>query len=1203
MEVNPVTLSPNEIVDACGGYSLAIEEIMNLNRALWNHEFPIEKSAQKEKSSHFREIREEAFLVGKSEFQCALYRNLMETLRVKSLKMSEPIIREGRFKVSILQPLRFVRYLMGNLRPDADLRYYVMRSIRMHYGCFFSFNVAHFFNLMADATNRLMADGERQFDYSEDFIPQLSRALKGDKVFSSLNGKQLIGLFTECCRAVSFISPFSRMYGIKIRTRMIDAEYLVSHLFGIPTQIPGFNELFGGCGLILSECPGDSFGQDKLTQDDIELDQDPSSVQQTLSLKDDFLDPLGRLTLITGRFGTGKSLLSLHLAVEVARKGGVAWIMPLEQTAHECLYVLESMQILPNDGSVAVVTDPNQVEAILEQRNQETGVLIILKTIKDSYENFLEIFQENSWLLKNYPLRLLCVDPINSIHKIEGDNIKLRGKMVDAIQKMKAFGTNILLVAEKHDDEPVKFEENIADTVIQLSIKESPDYFQRYFEIKKSRLQREQRGIHNFSIISGNGFHISPSTAAVAARIQSREIESPAPSSAIDFGIPSFDSLLPDQALRAGDLIVLNGPKGSFKTQIGAHFLNTKNSGNNDTTASLFVAARDEKPMVLELLKQTLEYDPQMSGKIRVCSLPHGFTTPGAIIQQIEAEFYNAILEGIWIERVFVDDVGYWETACPFIRDDTTFGDTLVHFLRRLKVTSLFACNAAYPDSDSIVQVPIIDSADHLIQFNRFEFRGTSRVNGKLIKTRKVKNQQQMFEIFQKNNRLQIQPISPLIRIEQNGQVTETPIHLIMHAESQMQQAYNANFLNSIKAVFSRAVNIDTPDRFYFNRAVNLGHFSASDELQLLQLDEFQVPNIKDSQTLYNFSLEQWWGTEWGDFEDQMLKKARQKDGFVAIPFYGNISLLAFDKNRASKREVSSWRSIAKRSYEWFKNGQGLFFDFPRKTADNYNCLFFEILLTLKPEVQTQDSKCGLIRWLRSDEAIEAAKIFRQLCRPAYLTNPEGNRHKKIAGQDINGDKDDNSLISVDQNAVVWRHWYSTLNQMLSEMDSEKRKTIEVCGLPKKVATAGEWYLGVPAYSAAPDVALEIIKLLTTHSAELDRLRSGVGLPTRKKFYEPIQGKLSFTTTISPFFSMNLGELRTLMNNPFRRSRFLCYEQFAQSLAHHLKLILEIPDEKQGNLKKPIQNIIGSFMTRISFLSEDEGCKDCPIKGFQNAGI
>ncbi|MGP3779937.1 hypothetical protein ACTWKD_14440, partial [Halanaerobium saccharolyticum] len=62
--------------------------------------------------------------------------------------------------------------------------------------------------------------------------------------------------------------------------------------------------------------------------------------------------------------------------------------------------------------------------------------------------------------------------------------------------------------------------------------------------------------------------------------------------------------------------------------------------------------------------------------------------------------------------------------------------------------------------------------------------------------------------------------------------------------------------------------------------------------------------------------------------------------------------------------------------------------------------------------------------------------------------------------------------IELDPTAAVWRTWYTTLAQLLATMDPEEAAQIVVRPLPGDITVAGEWFLGIPAYSAAPDVGL-----------------------------------------------------------------------------------------------------------------------------------
>jgi hypothetical protein len=114
-----------------------------------------------------------------------------------------------------------------------------------------------------------------------------------------------------------------------------------------------------------------------------------------------------------------------------------------------------------------------------------------------------------------------------------------------------------------------------------------------------------------------------------------------------------------------------------------------------------------------------------------------------------------------------------------------------------------------------------------------------------------------------------------------------------------------------------------------------------------------------------------------------------------------------------------------------------------------------------------------------------------KLCRRAYTARHEAG------SQDIYQP----APFQVNPRAEVWRHWYSTLNQMLSDMSAAVRADIVVAPLPGNASVAGEWFLGVPSYSAAPDVGLRLIQLYTSQEGEIDRLKYGVGLPVHTSFY------------------------------------------------------------------------------------------------------
>jgi KaiC/GvpD/RAD55 family RecA-like ATPase len=1195
-----------EIVDLCGSYQNAVNAVLHLERALWFLSLQAEpaKIRHKGKTANHRVFDEtllsEKFASSTPDISSEVAARFIATFKASSFCWTGP---DGKkhFSLSVFQPLSLVRALLAGLKPEYELRYYVMQSIKKHYACRLSYRTARIFHLLANAVNSLIEgnstsfntsqDLQHSFNYEDSFLPALIDIMQ--KITTERDEAQrAVELFLECCRETGFVGAHYKGGHIVLRTTAIDAEYLISNLFGIPTAIRGFDELFGGGGLILAEAPGP---HDR---------PDPEQLP-------------GRTILIMGRFGTGKSLLSLQLAVEVARKGGLAWIMPLEQTREECLYMLESMSTLPLDESVIIATDIASAAKVLRKEKEDQGAIILLNTIKDSYDDFLATFTENAKQMHKYPLRLIGVDPVNSIHR-GGENISitlLRDKTMQMISKVKQSGTNVMLIAEEGSEKgsdsrnELLFEQNIADTVIHLSIKSRHEYAQRYFEITKSRLQREQRGIHPFSIRQDVGINISPSSAAVSARISQRRQRPP--EQPVQYGLPALDLILGKEAMTAGDAVVFKGSGGSFKTPLGLLFLLNSDIAQSDKrgtqlrSQSLLIAARDSEATVRHILEQKFirqHIKENQTNKnindVRIRSIQRSNVKPGHIIQLIEDELVDARKNGRWIDRVMIDNVAHLELSCPFIRDDEIFGDTLVNYLRRYQVTSLLVCGDVSHDSHSFVQRSIIDNADCLIKFNQFEFRGTSRVMIRVLKSRGMKHRRELFQLNISDKKVDIEKISPLLRVGHSGRVAPIKIRMFLRSDTNLQYEYNKKFLDMVRGFLSQNIDLTPQNYKKVSKAMRFANFSSVDELQVVQLDEFQIPEISSQQEkdrmLHVFPTSNWDGREWGDsFINSFVERVRYKGSFCAVPYYSNVGLLAYRNSELNGEHLNSWANLADKCDEWERRNTdpgSIFFDFSRGTGEDYNCLFFEILLSLAEPGFHADfnlkQRCQLQEWLISPTAIKAGKIFRRLCRRAYLTRSK-NTSVEIQGRTTEPQPK--------QGPLVWRHWYVTLNQLMSDMEPQERRGIQVSSLPGDIAIAGEWYLALPSHSAAPSVGLEIIKSLTSHDAEIERLISGVGLPTRTSFYNADRGALAGEIPISPFFSMDPKTVLDLNINAFRRSRFGCYAQFADIITHNLQRIIEIPDMSDVEIEGAIKTVFKSLKVRMEFIGSNQNCRTCKI--------
>ena len=1165
----------SSLVDACGGVSSTIHAVVSVSRALWRLVVQDEQNSAGRKPEEYRRVSVETLMaefrktstrVSRPEaFDAVLDRMLKADICRRDTKDARIV----KYRRSALNALDLCRILLSGVRPDHDLRYFVWRDVRRYYGFSQSREIAHYIHALSSALNDLLASRREavllqggppkgiSWSLHEDILPEINRRI-GRNVEIPLKMSEF---FLECCRFVNYIQLSADIGHVDLRAVEIDAEYLLSQLFGIPTGIKGLDDLFGGGGLMLVEA-------------------DTNSAPSQLG---------GRSVLVIGPFGSGKSLFTLQMAVEIARKGGAAWIMAMEQSAEECLYSLEAMGCLPDDAPIRIADSVPKAIEVLENPEEDKGALILVRTVKDRFDDFALTFEQNAKLMRRYPLRFIAVDPVSAISRGDRHDVDLRAQILDLFDSVKRQGTNVWLVTEEDSAPESIVEQKVADTVIRVHKENTLGYSQRYIEVTKSRLQREHRGLHAFAIGPGRGITVYPSPSAVRSWIRKRSTR--VPDTPIGFGVPDIDSLLGSDGLYAGDTIVLQGEPGTGKTIVTLAFLLSADLARNEkkaattmllTSAEAEVAARYKLQSVYETLRRTTEFVRQPH-RVRIVGIPGGYVKPGFILQQIKDQFENARITGNPIVRVAVESVPSWDLGCPFVQADETFGETLVELLRKHRVTSLFLCSEISGRAGSVLQEAIRNAADCVIDFHVLPVKSTPERHIEIKKTRTMHHRRGIFRFNLET--LQAGATTTLMRMVRPGEFRPIKIRLFLRSESAMQASYNHSILMAVRGVLSRDAHIAEESPIHFNRALALGSASALDELQVIQLDEHQVPSVADDTSgLHRFDVREWSNEEWDDFLPAVRSHVQTGNTFIAVPFFENISMLAWrgDLDAASR---DSWVALAEKCEAWEKehpNRDDLFFDFPAVTGENYNCLFLEILLSLAPVPVGTDPGCVFRTWLASEAAVEASFLFRRLCHRAYMRRGESIQKAQLKGL----------RFSPDNKAQVWRHWYTTLNQMLAEMVPEERASIHVGALPKSVTIAGEWYLGVPAYSAAPDVALKLIKLFTTHEAESDRLRLGVGLPTRESFYTGTSARSS----ISPLFAMDSAVLRGLIKNAFRRSAVGCYSKFSTLVTLYLQDLMECSSDDAQTLRSEIRSRIDDLQRHLQAIPVDN-CRLCtPLK-------
>jgi hypothetical protein len=397
-----------------------------------------------------------------------------------------------------------------------------------------------------------------------------------------------------------------------------------------------------------------------------------------------------------------------------------------------------------------------------------------------------------------------------------------------------------------------------------------------------------------------------------------------------------------------------------------------------------------------------------------------------------------------------------------------------------------------------------------------------------------------------------------------------------------------------------------------------------------MQLDEFQLPDPSDPDTdrrFHSLRLGSQGLAVYGQeqYVERLAKRIGAANGkVIALPFYENISLLAYHQERLNEavravekennylanfrdehgnidlsqaRGKEAWEALRLCAVKWDeKRRTGLFFSCPMAqpdTVETYNCLFFEILLAYCGRPNFDD--CGLTDWLKGKEVKEAAHAFRDLCYRSHRREQRYFTEAIVAPGQRKLRMFKSETESCDDGPVVWRHWYNTLSQMMWDLSDQQRSQMRVVPLFGDVTVAGEWYLVVPAYSAAPELAWQIIQMVTAPDRELQRIYSGVGLPTRRSFYSHSSQPVP-VSPVSPFFHLSRSKLRELVRDAFQRSQFPCYQQFSETISAHLQRILELPPDDWKIMHPQIDAIVENLGESIRYIRDSVQCRACRDK-------
>ena len=265
--------------------------------------------------------------------------------------------------------------------------------------------------------------------------------------------------------------------------------------------------------------------------------------------------PRGRVTLVAGSAGAGKTLLGLNFLVAGAREHGEPGVlMTFEESA---------AKVARNVRSLGFDLDELQRRGLLEMLAFRVDPSEIVAAGEFDFEPIFAILDD---AIKRVGARRVMLDTIEVLFGAFGDDTIVRSELSRLVRWLEERDVTVILTGERGDSALTRhgIEEYVTDCVIVLDHRVSAEISTRRLRVVKYRGSAHGTNEYPF-LISARGFTVLPITSITLDYGASEE--------RISTGIPRLDHML-DGGMFRGSTLLVSGTAGTGKTSLGAHVAN-----------------------------------------------------------------------------------------------------------------------------------------------------------------------------------------------------------------------------------------------------------------------------------------------------------------------------------------------------------------------------------------------------------------------------------------------------------------------------------------------------------------------------------------------------------------------------------------------------------------------------------------------------
>jgi circadian clock protein KaiC len=449
---------------------------------------------------------------------------------------------------------------------------------------------------------------------------------------------------------------------------------------------------------------------------------------------DEVLDgglPRGRPTIITGRAGCGKTLLSMEFLVRGAREFGEPGVfVSFEEAPHE---LVQNMASLGFDVAGLEAEGKLLLEHIRVERSE----------IEETGEYDLEaLFIRLGFAIDQVGARRIVLDTLEALFAGLPNEMILRAELRRLFRWLKERGVTAVITAERGEGTLTRhgLEEYVSDCVILLDHRVEEQLTTRRLRVVKYRGSTHGTNEYPF-LIDEDGISLLPITSLRLQHAVSGE--------RLSTGNDRLDAMLGGLGYYRGSTILISGTAGAGKSTFAAQFAHAAAQRGE---RCLYVALEESEQQILRNMRSVgLDLQPWVTaGQLRFYN-----ARPTVFGLEMHLVMIHKLVQEFEPQLVIVDPVTNFinvgnelEVRAVLMR--------LVDYLKTAQVTALFTSLTSTPDNIEQSEVGISSLMDLWFLLKMIETNGERNRGIYVLKARGTAHSNQLREFRLTDNGIQL---------------------------------------------------------------------------------------------------------------------------------------------------------------------------------------------------------------------------------------------------------------------------------------------------------------------------------------------------------------------------------------------------------------------------------------------------------------